>query len=124
MNYLKRSFLTNSCKSLCLMTGVSVILSTTAFAKDHKGNSKNSVPKHGWNRAPHKHQYDGQYNNPPYSNWNRNNQYYWNNRTYGWRQNGWRVIDNGPNSRYAPQGNYNNASAANGLGRFLNSLFR
>lgn len=106
------------------MAGFSVILSMTSFAKDHDGNNKKGAPKHGWNRAHNKGQYYGQYNNPPYSNWNRNNQYYWNNHTYGWYQNGWRIIDNGPNSRQVPQGYYNNESAANGLGRFLNSLFR
>ena len=124
MNHLKKLSLTNGYKSLCLIAGFSVILCMTAFAKDHDGNNNDGVPKHGWNHSHHKDQNNGRYNNPPYSNWNRNNQYYWNNHNYRWYQNDWRVIDNGPYSRQAPPGYYNNGAAANGLGGFLNSLFR
>ncbi len=105
------------------MAGVSVMLSMTAFANDHDGNDNDGVPKHGWHHAHHKDQNDGQYNTPPYHNWNRNNQYYWNNHNYRWYQNGWIIINNGPNGYQAPPVYYNNGAAANGIGNFLNSLF-
>ena len=104
------------------MAGVLVVLSMTALAKDHNENNDDGVPKHGWHHSHHRSHDDEQYNDPPYSNWNRNDQYNWNHHNYRWYQNGWRIIDNGSNGYQVPPGYYNNRAPANSVGNIIDSL--
>jgi len=46
-----------------------------------------------------------------HSDWNRNQQYSWDNHNYRWYQNGWLIIDAGFNPYYSNRGYYSNGSS-------------